>query len=404
MRGLPLVIAAALVLVSAAAGAPAKEAAPLYGLLERSGPDPLARLAPSTLRPVGRALDVGAFNGVWAFSPDGAGLALAWSYNTRLGRPAAIRLVDLSGWRAGRVIQLPGRVGQARALTWNRGRLLVLVDGGRDHELLAVDVASRRVVGSRRLAGSVARVVVGPGRVALLLAPRDAIGPAHLVLADTTLSVRTVGLERITAGTVWDRERPDDPNGRTRAPGLVVAPDWRTAYVLSADEAPAAVDLRAMSVRYGAARSLARRTKEVDGPWRFGLWLGRGRLVFGGIDHSGGTATRIGVSVVDANTWTATMLDAAATTATVGAGLILTWDSWPGNDRAPGLRAFTPAGQPVWTSLPGSRVGYVEVVGTRALVRLSGTVAKLVDLRGGEVVGTLRSSMPQLLVGRAAAW
>jgi hypothetical protein len=404
VRQLLVLVAAGLAVVSAAAGAPTKEAAPVYGLLERSGPDPIARLDADTLRPVGTPLPVGAFNSVWAYSPDGTRVALAWSWNTTLGHPAAIRLADVRGWRPGRIIPLPGRVGQARALTWSRGRLLVLLDAGRRRELVAVDVASGRIVAARRLDGDVVRVVAGAGRLAVLLAPREAIGPARLAVVDTNLVVRTVALDRITAGSAWERDRPDDPNGRTRTPGLVVAPDWATAYVLSADESPAAVDLRAMSVRYGAARTLARRAKEIDGPWRFALWAGDGRLVFGGIDHSGPTAARVGVSLVETTAWASTVLDATATTATVAGGLILTWDSSPGSDRNTGLRAFTLAGAPVWAALPGSSIGDVEVSGGRALVRLSGTVATVLDLGTGKVVGTLRSSIPQLLVGRASAW
>ena len=127
-------------------------------------------------------------------------------------------------------------------------------------------------------------------------------------------------------------------------------------------------------------------------------------MVFGGVDHVGRAVSRIGVSLVDTKTWTPTVLDAAATTASVGGDAILTWDAWPGLDRALGLRAFTTEGQPMWTALPGSAIGHVQVAGMRALVRLSGTNAKVVDLRNGQVVDTLHSSIPELLVGRAASW
>jgi hypothetical protein len=192
--------------------------------------------------------------------------------------------------------------------------------------------------------------------------------------------------------------------GHIRIPGLVVDPAWRTAFVLSADEAPAAVDLRTHTIVYGSVRALARAAKEADGPWRFGLWTGPGGLVFGGVDHEGRAMSSIGVSLVGTEAWTPHVLDARASAAVVGGGVILTWDALPGVDRTPGLKAFTTTGEPLWTALPGSPVGYAEVSGGRALVRLSGTVAKVVDLRTGEVVGTLRASIPQLLVGRAAAW
>ena len=402
MRRLLFGLAAGLVLVSAAAGAPTKEPT-LYGLLYQSGPDPLTRLDPGTLRPVGRPLAVGAFNAAWTYSPDRGRLALAWSYTATLGRPAAIRVVDLRSWRVRPVIRLPGRVGQARALTWSAGRLLLLLDRGRESELVAIDVASSRVVASRVVVDSIVRVAVGGGRLALLLAPRDAIGPARLMVADTALTTTAIAVDRITVGSHWDRGATDAPRGRARTPGLVVDPTWATAFVLSADEAPAAVDLRTRSVTYGSVRALTRASKEIEGPWRFGLWAGGGRMVFGGVDHVGRAVSRIGLSLVDSRTWTPTVLDAAATTASVSGGLILTWDAWPGLDRALGLRAFTTEGHPTWTALAGSAIGHVQVAGTRALVRLSGTTAKVVDLRNGQVVGTLHSSIPELLVGRAAS-
>jgi hypothetical protein len=405
VRRLLLVLAAGLALVSWAAGAPAKQGAPLYGFLEGSGPDPIARLDPGTLRPVGKPLAVGAFKSVWAYSPDRARIALAWSYTPTVGRPAAIRIVDLRGWRTERMIELGGRLGQARALTWNAGRLLLLVDAGDLYELVAVDVDRGRVVASRSVADSVVRVVAGAGRLALLVGPTRAIGPARLVVVDTALRTTTVRLDRVTAGQFWDRPvAADQPVGHIRIPGLVVDPAWRTAFVLSADEAPAAVDLRTHTIVYGSVRALARAAKEADGPWRFGLWTGPGGLVFGGVDHEGRAMSSIGVSLVGTEAWTPHVLDARASAAVVGGGVILTWDALPGVDRTPGLKAFTTTGEPLWPALPGSPVGYAEVSGGRALVRLSGTVAKVVDLRTGEVVGTLRASIPQLLVGRAAAW
>jgi hypothetical protein len=405
VRRLLLVLAAGLVLVSAAAGAPTKQGAPLYGLLERSGPDPLARLDPSTLRPVGAPLAVGAYNNVWAYSPDRTRLALAWSYTPTLGRPAAIRVVDLHGWRTERVIELDGRLGQARALTWNAGRLLLLVDAGDLYELVAVDVERARVVASRAVVDSVVRVVAGAGRLALLVAPTRAIGPARIVLVDTALRTTSVRVDRVTVGQFWDRPvAADQPVGHMRIPGFVVDPAWRTAYVLSADEAPAAVDLRTHAIAYGSVRALAHVAKGADGPWRFGRWVGPGRLVFGGVDHDGTATSSIGVSLVDTEKWAPHQLDARAAAAAVGSDVILTWDATPGTDRAPRVRAFTTAGMPLWSALPGSHVGYAEISGDRALVRLSGTVANVLDLRTGEVVGTLRSSIPQLLIGRAAAW
>jgi hypothetical protein len=115
VRTFALGLATFALLASAAAGAAKKEAAPLYGLLTRSGADDLVRVDPNSLRPVGKRLDVGEFRTAWAFSPNRSKLALGWSYTATLGRVGAIRIVDLRRWRSERVIELHGELSSIQA-------------------------------------------------------------------------------------------------------------------------------------------------------------------------------------------------------------------------------------------------------------------------------------------------
>jgi hypothetical protein len=410
VRRLLLVLAAGLALVSGAAGAPVKEPAPLYGLLERAGRDDLVRLDRSTLRPLGQRLDVGEYRTAWAFSPDRSKLALGWSYTATLGRVGAVRIVDLRRWRSERVIPLHGELSSLQAASWVGDRLVLLVSYPRDSDVIALDPRSGRVLGRRMLEGLVSHAAPTVRGLTLLMSPRTGLGPARVVRVDAALHVHTVTLDRLSIGPgVTETQEGQRILGRSNYGGFALRSGAAApiGYVLAAGAPPAVVDLRSLSVQYAASRILAARTKSAEGSWRFAHWTGADSVVYGGMDYSAdGGGKRMGVDLLDTRTWNRRSLDPNATAAAIGSGLVLTWDSWPAAARTLGVRGFGADGAVRFAALKASAVGDVEIAGLRALVRLSGTrpIGKVLDLRTGTVVATLRGNVPRLLAGRAAAW
>ena len=404
------VLVAGLVLASAAAGAPTKQGAPLYGLLERAGHDDLVRLDPSTLRPVGERLDVGEYRTAWAFSPDRSKLALGWSYTATLGRVGAVRIVDLHRWRSEQVIPLHGELSSLQAVSWVGDRLVLLVSSPRESDVIALDARSGRALGRRTLEGVVAHAVPTVRGLTLLMSPRTGLGPARVVRVDAALRVHTVSLDRLSVGPgVTETQDGEHISGRFNYAGFAMRSGAAAAigYVLAAGAPPAVVDLGSLSVKYAASRTLTARTKSAEGSWRFAHWAGGDTVVYGGMDYNAdGDGRRMGVDLVDTRTWSRRSLDPDATTAAVGSALVLTWDSWPAAARTLGVRAFGADGTPRFSVLRADSVGDIEITGLRALVRLSGTrpVGKVLDLRTGALVTTIRGNVPRLLIGRAAAW
>jgi hypothetical protein len=405
-----IAVVGALALATGASAALEKEPPQLYGLLERAGRDDLVRIDRESLRPVGDRLDVGEFGHGWVFSKDRSQLALGVSYIGARGRTPAVRIVDLRGWRGERLITLPGQFGSVRAASWVGNRVLALVDNPRAWDLVAVDPDGGKVVGRRTLIGHVLHAVPTVRGLTLLTAPQGALGPAAVVLVDRDLRSRSVTLDRISAGS----EMREDVNGvpvpgPSRHPGFVLRSGalGAVAWVLGASAPPATVDLNGLTVRYAANRTLAVAAKTREASWRFGHWAGGHEVVYGGMEYTAeGKATRVGVSLLDARTWEQRPLDATATAAVAGGGSVVTWDSRPAADRTLGLRVFGSDGSLRFTVLPRAAVGTVQIVGARALVRLFGTrpVAKVLDLRMGAVVTTIRGNVPHPLAGAAASW
>src|SRR5919199_999781 len=172
----------------------------------------------------------------------------------------------------------------------------------------------------------------GYGR-ALLWARLDRL---DVVAADG--SVRSVGLDRVRAGSSWPPEGFDTPIGTTRQPALAVDPEGNRAFVIQPDGPAAEIDLRTLAVSYhdlSAPRSLlarldgwltpTARAKGLNGPqWR-GLWLGDGLLAVTGTEETAstdannqlvGSAAPAGLAIVDTRDWTIRMLDRGADTVT----------------------------------------------------------------------------------------
>lgn len=396
-------VVSALTLVAGASGAVHKEREQLYGLLERAGRDDLVRIDPSNLRPMGERLDVGEVGHGWAFSRDRSQIALGVSSLGADGRTPALQIVDLRGWRPAATIALPGRLGLVRAVSWvSATRVLALVAYPSTWDVVAVDTAAGRIVGRTTLRRHVLHVVPTMRGLTLLTAPPGKVGPAAVELVDSRLRTRAASVDQVKAGFPAD--------GSSQLPAFALRSDARaaTAWVLGAGAPPATVNLRALTVRYAASeRLLAAASKNRETSSRFGLLTDSNTVLFGGVDYvAEGPPKRIGVSLLDVRTWQPRTLDARATAAAVGGGNVVTWDVQP-LDRSLGIRVFASDGSVRFAALSEHAVAAVQIASDRALVRLSGnrpTVAKVVNLRSGAIVTTMRGNVPHLLVGRADSW
>ena len=150
----------------------------------------------------------------------------------------------------------------------------------------------------------------------------------------------------------------------------------------------------------------------MNGPMRYGKWLGDGLVAVTGTDESAAidannqmvaSGSPAGLAIVDTRDWTIRMLDRGANAVVPTDGLLLaTGSSWTtqsnkptgmglaayGSDRALRFRLF--AGAAAW-------VGVVS--GGRAYVyRNGGETASVVDLASGEVVGKRSGRLPYPLL------
>jgi hypothetical protein len=380
-----------------------KEREQLYGLLERAGRDDLVRIDPGNLQSVRERLDVGEFGHGWAFSPDRSHLALGVSSLGTVGRTPALQIIDLRDWRLAATVALPGQLGLVRAVSWvSADRVLALVAYPQTWEVVAVNTAAGRIVGKTTLQRHVLHVVPTLRGLTLLTAPLGEVGPATVELVGSRLHTRAASVDQITAGFPIE--------GSSHLPGFALrsGAHTATAWVLGRGAPPATVNLRTLTVRYAASeRLLTTSSKSREMSMRFGLLTGRNSLVFGGIDYTAsGAPRRVGVSLLDVRTWQPRMLDARATAAAVGGGHIVTWDV-QSSDRSFGIRVFASDGSARFDALREHAVAAVQIAADRALVRFPGrppAVAKIVNLRSGTVVTTMRGNVPHLLVGRAGSW
>jgi hypothetical protein len=320
----------------------------------------------------------------WTLSPARTVLALA-----RNGH-GDLRLVNLSRMQVAADIELAG--GPVGALAWLApGRLLALQEvGGERQQLLAVDVARRRVTARRLLGGSVLSVARTPRELVLLVARANAIGPARLAVADPRGRVRSVGLKRILAGS----KLVDAAEHRLqrRIPGLAVDPQGRRAFLVD-PSIVAEIDLVSLKVAYHAPkRQLTARTKSSSGPFRSARWLGGGLLAVSGSDDD----RPAGLLLVDTRSWTMRTVDPGASSFVVAGKLLLAM----GSD---GLAAYTHDGETQFRLFEGEQAWVARVhdglafVGTREKLRI-------VDLAAGRVIGERADPLPELLVGAGGGW
>jgi hypothetical protein len=297
----------------------------------------------------------------WSFSPDRSLLALARNDG---GAARSLRIVDVGRMRVSADVPIAG--GAVGLVAWPaRGRMLALQEICCDEQqqLLAVDVARRRVDARRPLGGTVVRVGRTPRELVLLVAPAKEIGPARLALVDSRGAVRLLRLERMLAG-----ERllgRSEFRVERRLPGLAVDPKGRRAFVVGRGLV-AAVDLVSLAVSYhelarpasllGRLRDWldpAAYAKGASGPTRTAHWLGGGLLAVAGADEKSFTdargehQTRIrpaGLSLADTRNWSVRTIDRGATDVRVAGELLLatgvSTDSASGEEDVIGLAAY----------------------------------------------------------------
>jgi hypothetical protein len=267
----------------------------------------VTRYDPMTLARTGPRVRLGGNASSWSWSPRRRYLAVA-SY------PQRLTVVDIAGMRVVSRLRLAPGGASVRAVTWARDRVLAVVETPRGAVVTAVDPFAGRVVRrtqlSRPFTFEFARLRDG---LILLLGSQGRLAPAQVAVVDADGATRIATVRQVAVGTVVREGR-----GVHRAPGLAVDPVGRQAYLVDGDRV-FGVDLRTLAVSDpGPLRTLAKVSR---GSSRSARWLGGGLLAFSG--HDWGTANRVGLRVVDVRERTARVVDAAASSFTVAAGMLL---------------------------------------------------------------------------------
>ena len=419
---------------------------PLLGVVTERRRQQLVRVDPQTLRPRGGPrVDLGSEGCAprsggqacwqvppWSFSPDGSRVAVA---RHERGEVRSLRVVDVARRRVAADVPIAG--GAVGLVAWPaRDRALAVQEVCCDEQqrLLVVDLTRRRVARRHPLGGTVRRVGRTPRELVLLVAPPRRIGPARLAVVDGAGAVRSVRLERISAG----EQLVDDPDRhslRRRLPGLAVDPAGRRAFVVDAGLV-AEVDLATLAMCYHeltrSASLLARirdwldpaaHAKGIRGPTRSATWLGGGLLAVTGADEEwstdapGAAHVRVrpaGLGLVDTRDWSVRTIDAGATDLRVAGDLLLatgsSLDSASGESRSIGLAGYGLDGERRF-ALFGGREAWVEQVHDgRAYVgggvRPDGRLAplRIVELATGRAAGERAGRLPWLLLDAASGW
>jgi hypothetical protein len=402
---------------ASAARAPAASAscsaagdAPL-GLTRIEGRRTLARFEPRTLRPrpsprIPVPLRVVAAD--TAFSPACDAVAL------RVGSGRVV-LIDLERGRRS-TLTLGDRPAVGR-LAWPRADRLSGITGPfPSQRIVTVSVPDGRVVADHRVGGRPwVSEATSLGMVALA-GRSDRIGPVTLALATPDGGMLRARLTEIRAGY---QDRGPRAHARVVTPGLAVDEAGGRAYVVAAKELLVAeVDLASGAVTYHdlqpagrAAGPVARAADRVpSGPYRIARWLGDGTIAVAGGDvrpkrsgrrhpSRGLPAPRIdpdGLRLIRTDDWSVTTLDPLVADFRLAGGA-LAGMRWV---RATGLAVYGADGSDVFARTPGSLpIGLVGAAWPYAYVTAKAPRrTRVVDLRTGRTVNTLRSKRPPALL------
>jgi hypothetical protein len=360
----------------------------LYSLRYGAKMNLLVPYDPVRLVPSGPAVRLGHFAHAWSISPDRSRFVAAAGWRPTKGQPTALRFVDLATGRVEGTLSLPGEFRRVTATAWVRGRVLAAVSGSSSTAVYSIDPQRRVTISRVEFPGVVVLGERGRNGLVLLLAPADRIGPATIAVVDQSPRVRSVVLDRITAGTKATGVG-QDRRTTVRRPALALAPSGLRAFVFGGGHA-AAIDLRTLAVRHAPLRLMAAVGKQAEGSVRTAASLPDGRIVVTGFDY--GETAAVGLSLVDPRDWSRRVLDPAANWFSVAGGLV-----FARGKGGVGLRILRPSGSVVELFRSGS-VGRVAVVGPRALVTFFGKQkAAVIELGTRRVI---RRTIPaNLLVG-----
>jgi hypothetical protein len=343
---------------------------------------------PLTLRPRGTTSVDLAGHG-WPYAFDGTRSRAAFG---RWPQAPSLRLVDARRLRIVRDVRLGHRRAEIKAVAWLGRQIVVLLEREpRTLVLLRVDPEVGRVVSAVGLGRWSAEAAATQSRFVVLLAPRERIASARLVVVSPE-RIRTVELERVSAGSLpGSRGKPST----VIQPGLAVSPREPRAWVVGAAEA-AEVDLETLAVRYrGKERHPSATLKEpVVGSARDVQWLSPGRLVVAGWDATRKDGGRIvfeptGIRLLDTASWSDRTIHARAQLVYVRPPRLLTIAPGEGCTTL-ALTAYTLSGAELYRVCEQRATGEVLFAGRYArLGRVDGRVA-VVDLTTGAVAARAR--------------
>jgi hypothetical protein len=407
MRRIALLLAGFAAAVAGSAGQPvaaAKEPAVVHATAvlavvgANDGQAKLAWLDPSTLKQLKRgSVKLGDAQGV-VFSPNRMKLAVGSSaFGVRI---AEVRRMKLLSSGMGR------RLGwDLNPLLWPTARRLLALESHQrlaTTRLVVIDPVARRVLKRTSLDAPLMCWEAAGREVVALSGPANGIGPARVVVIDSNGAMRSVSIDRISAGGRMDGAE-DDPTYTMASPGLAVDPLGRRAYVVGQAPLLAEIDLDLRAVTYrelATPRTLATRAKVLKGWSREATWLGDGRIAVVGADYDELRSTPAGLVVIDVGSGATRTLEPRASTAVLSQGLLLAGggarDGQTEEESGMGISAHSADGELLWRALGDEAVwwaqaagGYTYVAGREAYP----STVRVIDLAGG-TVRTLRGQMP----------
>jgi hypothetical protein len=324
-----------------------------------------------------------------------------------------IRFVDLRSMRKLRDIRVD--VQGYVALVWPAEDRLVAVEQTgtqvlRHARVLMIDPRHGGVLARRDLDGAVDAVEEAGGRIVAVVSNTVGIGPARLVVVEASGRLRCVALGETTTGT----RKSDEGRLDVRQPGLALDGSGDRAFVVTAGEPVAEVDLRDLDVSYHSLEapiSLLDRLRNwiepeahAKGPMKASqrrvLWLGNGLLVVSGSDSefSGHrySESPAGLDLIDTSSWSVHTLDERVGWMLLADDALVAFGGY--GHEGSGVRVYGLDGGLRFRLFEGMPVWEVQAAGSYAYVMIERRLS-VVHLRSGEVIATGLPSPGELLVG-----